>query len=476
MPSRTRRILAVALALATLLVTAACGDDATDEDATGAVAEPTTEPADEPEALAEPEPVVEPVADAPADLDSGETLIGYELLERMDDGTIRAWVSTDAITQEEFEAIELPANWSKNQPRESSIDRGTFNGSPGAGGATVYEAHFGHQWFHAATVVQVGVPVDEEGLLAGAIVNKDHEIGFEPGGVVVALVSPEDETYVRIGRDAGRASDDPSLPTGWQIVEIEVPDGYTSLLPDGTLVIRTDNQDSFQGPVTGLDIGSGIAVTGSSTGVVTTGFGAESTDANTDEVTAFLSIRPEEDDAFYMVNLISYRDVADYPDGRDSDLTGREADAIYGEFMATTMLPEIGAEIVYNALVPATEGFDTVAIVRYPSRSAFLSMNSNPQFQEMSMHKQAGVAETVVLATELISLGDVTSGEMVLHLIGPDQIGTTVPGERAVFQVNATIIGQATTFSEVRIGTGGVESAVLSVSHQPLGDLLSQSE
>ena len=33
-----------------------------------------------------------------------------------DDGTMVAWMST-AITQEEFDAIELPAGWSKNQPR-----------------------------------------------------------------------------------------------------------------------------------------------------------------------------------------------------------------------------------------------------------------------------------------------------------------------------------------------------------------------
>lgn len=57
---------------------------------------------------------------------------------------------------------------------------------------------------------------------------------------------------MRIGRDAGRATDDATLPTGWEIVEIDVPGGYTTRLPVPTLVIRTDNQDSFQGPVSGL--------------------------------------------------------------------------------------------------------------------------------------------------------------------------------------------------------------------------------
>ncbi|MEO0495618.1 MAG: hypothetical protein AAF081_19595 [Actinomycetota bacterium] len=204
--------------------------------------------------------------------------------------------------------------------------------------------------------------------------------------------------------------------------------------------------------------------------------GAEAGDANTGELTAFLAAAPENDDAFHMVNLIRFRDTAEYPDGRDTDLTGREADAIYGEFMSTTMLPTTGAEIVYSASVPATESFDTVAIVRYPSRAAFQAMIDDPQFQEMSIHKQAGVAETIVLATDLISLGDVTSGEMVLHLIGPADAGATIPGERAAFEVAATINGHVDTFAEVRIGTADIDGALVSVTHQPLADLLDESE
>lgn len=140
--------------------------------------------------------------------------------------------------------------------------------------------------------------------------------------------------------------------------------------------------------------------------------------------------------------------------------------------MTTTMLPTTGAEIVYSASVPATEGFDTVAIVRYPSRDAFQAMIDDPQFREMSIHKQAGVAETIVLATDLISLDDVTPDEMVLHLIGPDQAGTAVPCERAAFEVDATINGQVDTFAELRIGTSDIDDALLSVKHQPLANLL----
>ena len=182
--------------------------------------------------------------------------IGFELLERMDDGTIRAWISTDpTMTIEDFDAIEAPANWIKNQPREGSSgdSTGRFLGSPGSEGTIVYEDFFGSTWFHSATVIEIGVPVDAEGVLRGAMVQKFHEITYEPGSSVVALVSPDGDRYIRIGRDAGRTSDDPTLPTGWTLDEVDLPDGLTTLLPpDGTLVIRTDNEDSFQGPVADL--------------------------------------------------------------------------------------------------------------------------------------------------------------------------------------------------------------------------------
>ncbi|MEZ5244542.1 MAG: haloalkane dehalogenase [Acidimicrobiales bacterium] len=57
-------------------------------------------------------------------LEVGTERVGFELLQRMDDGTLRAWVSADPMTLEQFEAIELPPGWIKNQPRESSVDGG----------------------------------------------------------------------------------------------------------------------------------------------------------------------------------------------------------------------------------------------------------------------------------------------------------------------------------------------------------------
>jgi len=66
------------------------------------------------------------------------------------------------------------------------------------------------------------------------------------------LVSPEADAYFRNGRDATRTVDDPTLPDSWRLVDYTPPDTLVIELFDETLVIRTDNQDSFQGPVPAL--------------------------------------------------------------------------------------------------------------------------------------------------------------------------------------------------------------------------------
>ena len=117
-------------------------------------------------------------------------------------------------------------------------------------------------------------------------------------------------------------------------------------------------------------------------------------------------MNPEEDGPFYMINLIQYREKAVYRDGRETDLTGREADALYSPL---EILHDIGAEVVFMAEVERNmplpgDGtqWDRVAIVRYPSRRAFLQMTQRPDFRAKSVHKDAGVGKTIVMVSHLI--------------------------------------------------------------------------
>jgi uncharacterized protein (DUF1330 family) len=132
---------------------------------------------------------------------------------------------------------------------------------------------------------------------------------------------------------------------------------------------------------------------------------------NRDELRRMMEIEP--DAPFYMVNLIKFREFAAYPDGRDSTLSGREANARYN---ALPIILEIGGRPVFVAgveqqLIGDDTKWDQVAIVEYPSREAFLSMLERPDFQETSVHKDAGVEKSIVIVANARDLPAIPPAE-----------------------------------------------------------------
>ena len=185
--------------------------------------------------------------------------VGYEIMEIQGPNSIRTWASNE-LTQEEFDAIELPGGWFKNQPREvgpdvNGPDSMRFLRSPdGVEDGDYLEAeHFDYPWLHVATIIERDGPIDEEGLLRGTTVRKYHEVTYNAGSTMVLLISPEGRVYFRIGRDANRVSDEPSIPNLWRLEEYTTPEKLVIELFEENLVIRTDNQDAFQGPVPELE-------------------------------------------------------------------------------------------------------------------------------------------------------------------------------------------------------------------------------
>ena len=79
-------------------------------------------------------------------------------------------------------------------------------------------------------------------------------ITYYAGSTVPVLISPDGEIYPLVSRDAQRTTDESPIPTGWTVVEHTFTEDYTTRLPNPTLNIRVENQDSYQGPVTGLEI------------------------------------------------------------------------------------------------------------------------------------------------------------------------------------------------------------------------------
>lgn len=107
----------------------------------------------------------------------------------------------------------------------------------------------------------------------------------------------------------------------------------------------------------------------------------------------------DEDGPVWMVNLMKYREVADYAGARKLSVSGREADDAYAPLES---LAAIGAEVVFLADVETrlrgdSPEWDRVAIVKYPTRRSFIEMQSRPDFVKKHIHKDAGMEQTIVM-------------------------------------------------------------------------------
>ena len=102
------------------------------------------------------------------------------------------------------------------------------------------------------------------------------------------------------------------------------------------------------------------------------------------------------DQSIYMVNLLKFKDKAEYPDKRETDLTGEEAYAIYGQEVRKH-LEKVGGQPIFSGKVSrlmlgeVEDLWDVVAIATYPNRKAMLDMLSDPEYIKSAQHRVAGL-------------------------------------------------------------------------------------
>lgn len=115
-------------------------------------------------------------------------------------------------------------------------------------------------------------------------------------------------------------------------------------------------------------------------------------------------LQPGPDGPIYMANLLKFKERAEYEDGRDTDLTGRQAYQIYGRGVAK-LLQHYGGTIVFVgdvtflSLGQVEDLWDEVAIVSYPRRADLLAMSSSDEWRELSVHRTAGLAGQLNIET-----------------------------------------------------------------------------
>lgn len=108
------------------------------------------------------------------------------------------------------------------------------------------------------------------------------------------------------------------------------------------------------------------------------------------------------DRPIHMLNLIKFRDLAEYPEGHPNHgkgLTGREAYEIYKEGFQRVVAND-GAAMVWEAPIecvvtgPADE-WDEAFVMGYPNSALFMAMVKNEEYvRDIVPHRTAAVADS----------------------------------------------------------------------------------
>jgi uncharacterized protein (DUF1330 family) len=116
----------------------------------------------------------------------------------------------------------------------------------------------------------------------------------------------------------------------------------------------------------------------------------------------------DRDTELNMLNLVRFRDLANYPGDHElarDGLTGAEAYANYGKETAP-ILERVGGDIVWRGsfectlIGPSDERWDAMFIARYPNAKAFLAMVTDPEYQKAVVHRQAAVETSRLIRTK----------------------------------------------------------------------------
>ena len=106
-----------------------------------------------------------------------------------------------------------------------------------------------------------------------------------------------------------------------------------------------------------------------------------------------------------MLNLLKYSDVAKYPENFEAQpCSGKHAYTNRYLQQSKIHLANLGATILFEGpvcaslLAPETEEWDSVIIVTYPSIEIFLQMGAAAEYEELLIHRAAGLEDARLIA------------------------------------------------------------------------------
>ncbi len=124
-----------------------------------------------------------------------------------------------------------------------------------------------------------------------------------------------------------------------------------------------------------------------------------------EQITSFFG--GAENGPFVMLNLLKFKETAEYLDGSDSRLSGAEAYARYGNAIQACLAAVDGRQIYAGPVTGLMIGeveelWDMVALVEYPSLAAMQKMVSSPEYHAIEVHRKAGLAGQLNIRTSQI--------------------------------------------------------------------------
>lgn len=124
-----------------------------------------------------------------------------------------------------------------------------------------------------------------------------------------------------------------------------------------------------------------------------------------DQIASFFG--GDEDGPFVMVNLLKFKEKAEYSDGSEPELSGRDAYLRYGAAVLDC-LRAVGGKTIFSSAVTelllgeVDELWDMVALAEYPSREAMRTMVASPAYQAIEKHRIAGLAGQLNIRTKAL--------------------------------------------------------------------------
>lgn len=108
------------------------------------------------------------------------------------------------------------------------------------------------------------------------------------------------------------------------------------------------------------------------------------------------------DGPLFMLNLLKFKESAEYADDRSTELTGAEAYRLYHDAVGK-IITGFGGRMVWDgvpnvlAIGDGEIEWDQVLIVEHPSFEHFHRMTASAEYQAIHVHREAGLAHQLLI-------------------------------------------------------------------------------